>query len=400
MNLQIKFDFHNVGQGLFHTGKIGYFNFVYDCGSMKKDNVHEAVKKYKINDLKDKVIDVLVISHFDKDHINGLERLLKNVKVEYAIIPYYSPFEKLALAFVNRSYPEPYFDFLLDPASYLLSRGVNTVLRITENKYKSIANDSFDIYNQKDRDIEEYTDDRLIDIIDKEDINQILKDAYKGKRKNIFDYWEFKFFYHKISSTKLNALIKCFDGNYIHFSNGRELQNYVRDSYSRDKIKKCYKESVNSDLNFTSLAMYHGPIGPYKIKKYTTAYSNETLSGMFSISQQNEHEKIGHLLTGDINLKTKHKYAEFKKSFCNEWNKVTLFQVPHHGSSNNWNKHILFDLKKCNDYIVSAGISSRYGHPHPTVISEILAQQKNIGWCHEFNRISIEGEVSYTANTP
>jgi len=27
------FTFHNVGQGLFYSGKIENFNFIYDCGS-------------------------------------------------------------------------------------------------------------------------------------------------------------------------------------------------------------------------------------------------------------------------------------------------------------------------------------------------------------------------------
>jgi len=149
MNLQFKFDFHNVGQGLFHTGKIGDFNFVYDCGSMKKDNVVEAVKYYKNEDLKIEPIDILIISHFDKDHVNGLDKLLSGVKVEYAIIPYYSPSEMLMLAFVKRSYPESYFNFLLNPVSYLLSKGINKVILIKGSEDRYPPDISLDINNKK-----------------------------------------------------------------------------------------------------------------------------------------------------------------------------------------------------------------------------------------------------------
>jgi len=32
-NVNCRFTFQNVGQGLFYTGMIDSFNFVYDCGS-------------------------------------------------------------------------------------------------------------------------------------------------------------------------------------------------------------------------------------------------------------------------------------------------------------------------------------------------------------------------------
>ena len=75
----LSFRVHNVGQGLFYTGDIRLdkntvFKFIYDCGG---DKVNDALDKYLGEDTE---IDMLVISHFDSDHISGLPKLLNSVK--------------------------------------------------------------------------------------------------------------------------------------------------------------------------------------------------------------------------------------------------------------------------------------------------------------------------------
>jgi beta-lactamase superfamily II metal-dependent hydrolase len=67
--------FRNVGQGLFYTGKIGEFTFVYDCGSNSGMNyVEKAVDDFH-NEVQSTKLGMLVISHFDSDYINGIQKL-------------------------------------------------------------------------------------------------------------------------------------------------------------------------------------------------------------------------------------------------------------------------------------------------------------------------------------
>ena len=66
----VEYLFHPVGQGLFASGRLlsqekEIFNWVYDCGSIPDDNVKSAIENYKIDG---HIIDLLAISHFDKDH--------------------------------------------------------------------------------------------------------------------------------------------------------------------------------------------------------------------------------------------------------------------------------------------------------------------------------------------
>ena len=93
---KIEHDFMNVGQGLFANGSISItdrknkeikkLRWVYDCGSTRKTAVTAAVnKKYSRND----IIDIIFISHFDNDHVNGLIEILNTVKkVKNLILPF------------------------------------------------------------------------------------------------------------------------------------------------------------------------------------------------------------------------------------------------------------------------------------------------------------------------
>ncbi|MEH7249765.1 hypothetical protein V7114_23645 [Neobacillus niacini] len=77
--LKSQFTFRNVGQGLFYTGKIGEFLLVYDCGSLSDNSLRyitHSIEEFH-NEVKTDKLGLLVISHFDNDHINGIPELSK-----------------------------------------------------------------------------------------------------------------------------------------------------------------------------------------------------------------------------------------------------------------------------------------------------------------------------------
>lgn len=76
---------HPIGQGAFYTERIcskdQIYNVVYDCGSGINKNapkrlIQEIASVFTSND----VVDILFVSHFDNDHINGIRELKKRVK--------------------------------------------------------------------------------------------------------------------------------------------------------------------------------------------------------------------------------------------------------------------------------------------------------------------------------
>jgi hypothetical protein len=90
----------------------------------------------------------------------------------------------------------------------------------------------------------------------------------------------------------------------------------------------------------------------------------------------------GHFLTGDIDLKENNYFQEFKNHFSKEifknfkpLDKSLLFQVPHHGSIENWNTELLFSLPKSLFFVISTGYLYS-GHPNPLVIADIIRENR------------------------
>ena len=82
--------FHPVGQGAFYTErhelKSETINVVYDCGSATLSK--KGLRKY-INSVykKGEQIDILFISHFHADHINGIKYLMQRCDIKRVVIP-------------------------------------------------------------------------------------------------------------------------------------------------------------------------------------------------------------------------------------------------------------------------------------------------------------------------
>lgn len=132
-----RYDFHPVGQGLFCSGEIWRcsadgrcpttppFRWVYDCGtSSRKVLLTAALDRYLPagTDAKPRV-DLLVLSHFDQDHVNGVVELLGRCRVGRLFLPYVPLHRRLAWAFGN-GVPSTarLMEFYVNPARYLASR--------------------------------------------------------------------------------------------------------------------------------------------------------------------------------------------------------------------------------------------------------------------------------------
>lgn len=82
---------HPVGQGAFYSerfkdGSSEKALVVYDCGTTKKaEKVRLRAEIEKLPQGKD--VDILFISHLDKDHVCGIKDLMQGRKLKYVVIP-------------------------------------------------------------------------------------------------------------------------------------------------------------------------------------------------------------------------------------------------------------------------------------------------------------------------
>ena len=76
--------FHGIGQGAFYSEKHEGFHIVYDCGTSNSPKYISQEIQQTFNQ-NDKVI--LFISHFDKDHISGINELRNRTNITHVIMP-------------------------------------------------------------------------------------------------------------------------------------------------------------------------------------------------------------------------------------------------------------------------------------------------------------------------
>ena len=128
--------YFGVGQGLFNAGVLkenagsNQFAWVYDCGRNCEDE--DWLIDRGIRTLRDKltdgakgqvakpVINLLIISHFDRDHITGINALLKEFRVERVLLPFADLAQRIMAAFDQGLEPTAAeFQYFINPVRYL-----------------------------------------------------------------------------------------------------------------------------------------------------------------------------------------------------------------------------------------------------------------------------------------
>ncbi|MBL8622269.1 MAG: MBL fold metallo-hydrolase [Myxococcales bacterium] len=123
-----------VGQGGLHSTLLRLagreFWFIYDCGSSNRSSLWRELDSLD-NDFGERPLDLLVLSHLDEDHVNGVERLLSRRKVRRVMLPYLDEDEKLVLvarAASNDAVTEANLRLYADPEGWFERHGVEVIL--------------------------------------------------------------------------------------------------------------------------------------------------------------------------------------------------------------------------------------------------------------------------------
>ena len=127
--LHQNFTIHPIGQGLFYTGEIklndrSVFKMIFDCGSVSKGSNQEPLL-YRNTHFSgsDKELDLLVISHFDADHVNQIKTVVENdVKIKKLVMPFVTFEERLFLALKHIAQADSNVgtaNFIIDPLGTL-----------------------------------------------------------------------------------------------------------------------------------------------------------------------------------------------------------------------------------------------------------------------------------------
>ena len=343
-----------VGQGAFYVEKFkNGKNIVYDCGSISnRKKIPKLIEKYFG---KNEAIEALFISHLDKDHMNGVEELLKQCEVKRICFPLITEEMKLALKIkvmieeaMGNSYSKFMKEFVEDPEAAIKKIKEDIKIKLIEilpnDEENNKKNDNEDTKNQKIKRIKKKSG---------EDIAEEIEGLEHSCNENKWELIPYNF----KQETRINEFEKKLEKEFGKKISLKEVEKIWKENEdNREKIKKVY-ESLKGDLNTNSMTLFSGVRQVEKQMQYDSSYV-----------------KVGCLYTGDYEAKGKNKWETLEEAYKEYWAWISMIQVPHHGSARNCNDAL---ISKKAVYFLSAGEKNSYKHPSHEVVEDIRFKYNN-----------------------
>lgn len=367
-----EFCFHNVGQGLFYSGLLinegnkEQFRFVYDCGSTNKNFLKEYASLASDEKGKKKTLDLLVISHFHDDHVNGIPELLEHFDVDTVVMPYMDDFlrglavlEHIKSGIYNAD--DPLKAMYSNPVEWFAQKGVHRIVVFGSNfpcssSIPDVKRGSSPI------------------IIDKADVRQVSQQEQtqilymKDKLCQFFVrnfLWLFTFQnigFHTLQSdvldSKYHAKVEQYQADVAQYWSA------VQKDWNLEDFQWFYKYTDGYVLNRTSVVMLHTPVNEFDFSsRICKAWAHMCgMSSQLNLSSMFHHESYhtcysmrpgsrpnneypSTLLTGDVIVKEDELEDILSRFEANEYYEKPVrlngyyekpvrlvLQYPHHGS--------------------------------------------------------------------
>ena len=426
--MEAKFSFFKAGQGSFYGGRIWQhetnkiITVVYVCGTSPFIAGNSQSLNNEINQFKhhpyyfphNDEIELLFISHLDYDHVSGLKRLLTEFKVKNIILPYIDiRHRQFFLTSIsennnpdNNLTVEDYISFIESPNQFILENSKDTkIYFVKPNDKTDIEYQGYDNDNQSESVYPRGTlNTEIEELKDRLNVSVYENDLQFFIRRN----WEFTTYVKSISDDAINKLHTCLKKKLKKKDNLslNDLKNIV--TTKRKEAHKCYTDCID-DINSHGLVLLHGPIRfEYLVGRI---YSNCELSNFHNNYHYHRHfydehyfndnnrAMLGTLLFGDTSINLTNNPIDFPQGFRDKLVNVHVVQVPHHGSSKNWDFAVFEALnvgRNINRWghpvvaVCNFGYGNKYGHPSHQVLNDL---RSTIFLNTQFSRLNIRYDV-------
>lgn len=377
-------EFWNVGQGLFSSGRIQMgdapaFHLVYDCGTNSSQKlIQNAVQKY--NQQEDNAdIDLLVLSHFDKDHISGVKELLKNKrKIKRWVVPYYPLWQRLVIASLLDIQPDDEeWAFYQNPIQYLKT---DFAEELNETKFlllpakENESEISINLEPSNSDDVLSFeTTEKLSDEFDNLEQNVHWLNPDKAlllrKGEEQFEFVLYNVPFHLLAKVPTN--LAAFQ---------KQVKQIIQSHQSNSTdptpaLKTLYTLTFGNGSKNKNIISQYLYIRNIKLPSFLGMGNNH----IFDVSIGNENEiavipkdktKNAILYTGDAFLNDLPLLTDLTQSLGTERiERIYCLQVPHHGSKHNWQQGLANIFSPCIS-VFSADSQRRNGHPHGEVLKD------------------------------
>lgn len=394
--------FHPVGQGLFFTGHIRVeseggpsqriYRWAYDCGT---HSARQLVKREVTRVKHEGRFNLLVLSHFDADHINGVADLIVGCGTDTVMLPYMPLWERLLIAFEQGlGAADELTFFFVNPAAYFASLGGEGFRRLifvprsddggSEPSAEGGPLDDFPTegFEQpdkfqtiSDRDAERIANDtiEMASITRQAAPSVRIEMLRQGGSAHVFGLWEFVPYNDPKAAPnnqpKFEDEVAAKAKKLLAAPNARDTVELLKD------LKLAYDRHIGkSNRNRGSLFLYGGPIHHWEYSHFSLqrwSASDQTgqsrLEGLLN-------EKRAVFLTGDGTLKASDDFSRFYNWFRSErMARVAVFQVMHHGAADNTSPGRARQLDPRIAVFSSDPSRKRPGHPDGEVVKDFMA---------------------------
>lgn len=403
-----------VGHGGFHsqslflqpvrrgpTARVGdgtLVRVIYDCGSGRSGRPRKALKDAvarMLGDVDDKAqIDLLVISHFDHDHVNGLAYLageLKKRHIDVARVwaPVLTKIEALlaiARSGLDGREQADYAAFLGDPRNRLEEL-------FDRAEVTQIA--------ASDEPIPVATSDAAADDADEADDGSIYLRNSPGGRGLVAvpaasaageALWEFQPYVIKstlVGASAVRASVHRLLGKSLEQCSIDDLlkiasnQNILQDFHS--EVMKHHTKSAKSGVrassartspNLSTLCLYSGPVSPYEWCQFRRGWAP------LSVTPEAIPIAPAWLGTGDAGLSGAKPVNALRSALSeSRLDRVGVTSVPHHGSDQDSGAPLWDALPNVRKITIEANNlkgGTGNSHPHATVLAELATRNLSV----------------------
>ena len=347
VNIILNRTFWPVGHGAFYTEEHIFrssdktFCAMYDCGGKSKQIIEQQIDEFLASNGSPK-IDYLFISHFHRDHINGVRYLLANANVEHIVIPQLEN-ARLIEAYIYNAITGDNINDTQDGAQIFIRQQLAThdipVEHIIEVEP---ANDD---YSNPEQHINEHntlvSKRRNIEIKDNNGLPYWIYipvniDYDNQKRQRLID--------------QLNTI--CDANNIPHVVVGEKIQWSSIDTLLKTNmkgVKQTYKNIFKENHNAYSMPVYSGPVeGAVRCHDVDFCYNYMDWYPHHPRYWYTNRKLYKHVLKqmmsclymGDFEAKDSNNLDKLRTALKQYYYRIGMQQVPHHYSPNNHNTEL------------------------------------------------------------
>jgi hypothetical protein len=379
---------HAVGQGGFHSAIVREHSghrppafteagtpsvfYVYDCGSDPRAHVDREIDD-SIAARQGRSLDLLFLSHFDRDHICGTPRLLakkRGLQVDTIVMPYVDEAERLA-AF-GRSAPsgdakaEKFFaEMVVDPIRTLRRFGPRQIIFVItgEGAPPPLPPSEAPVGPIDRRPTWKVTGRHgppQVWATDESDAIVMRDPSFETVGVGGVGGWRLIPYvdrappavvetFERLVEALLDWPVRSFQKKIVHAAIRHELVTKHRSAMAR-----AYRYAFE-DKNITSLSLYSGPVNP----------AGAGAVQLRPLAPAADTAKVAWIGTGDADLKDHNSISRFEAHYRGLIDYVSTFVLPHHGSIHNSDPLRL--VSDADRFVVSAEPSHDWEHPAKSI---------------------------------